>query len=58
MNIWAYVSLMAAFSLGYLIGYSKGKSVGQVEGINFAEQKEQNRRMTEQMTAFFGGNRE
>jgi len=55
MDINLLLSVFAGFIFGYVIGYGKGKSVGQVQGINFAEQRENNRRMTENMTRMMGG---
>lgn len=53
-----YFAVFAAFVFGYFVGYGKGKARGQVEGINFAEQRENNRRMSENMARMMGGHNE
>ena len=48
-----YVAIVGSFALGYFIGFGKGKSRGQVEGINFASKNDRERRMTEEIKKFF-----
>ena len=55
MEIWIYVVVVVAFTLGYLIGHRKGKSDSQQEMIYQQQRMEATKIWAESMKPYMGG---